>query len=230
MCRVRKLDLVPSGLLGLRLQLFVRNMPSCIISPRSVCCGPRLLYGTEKAMRDRKRGGRLLKQNRLSRLSPQTSPSRGLCPKDPYSSSSFSRSHRCQGRRTRQLISISRIKFECKDAAIFFFILYYPRGFLITSSTDATSMSGPHNEPAGNVVYDPLPLTSDDHPSDALYNAASPVPSAPSTPQPRAEDLPADDFGIPSGAAQPRFLGARRRLRHPFRRCPASLPRRRPLQ
>ncbi|SJL04662.1 uncharacterized protein ARMOST_08030 [Armillaria ostoyae] len=69
-------------------------------------------------------------------------------------------------------------------------------------------MSGPHNEPARNVVYDPLPLTSDDQHSDALYNAVSPVPSAPSTPTPRAQDLPADDFGIPSGAAQPRFLGA----------------------
>ncbi|KAK0458473.1 exo-beta-1,3-glucanase [Desarmillaria tabescens] len=43
-------------------------------------------------------------------------------------------------------------------------------------------MSGPHNEPASNVAYDPLPLTSDDQHTDALYNAASPLPSAPSTP------------------------------------------------
>ncbi|KAG6845238.1 hypothetical protein H0H87_012230 [Tephrocybe sp. NHM501043] len=61
----------------------------------------------------------------------------------------------------------------------------------------------------GNVNYDPLPLTSDDHPTTALYNAP-PSPSSPSfhTPQLNPADLGVDSSGFPLGASQPRFLGA----------------------
>ncbi|KAG6854911.1 hypothetical protein C0991_009734 [Blastosporella zonata] len=61
----------------------------------------------------------------------------------------------------------------------------------------------------GNVNYDPLPLTSDDHPTTALYNAP-PSPSSPSfhTPQLTPADLGVDSAGFPLGASQPRFLGA----------------------
>ncbi|TFK29814.1 exo-beta-1,3-glucanase [Coprinopsis marcescibilis] len=64
-------------------------------------------------------------------------------------------------------------------------------------------MSNNHSQP----VYDPLPLTGDDHPSTALYNA-------PPSPDPRltsfnTPQIPMDpSFGsIPPGAAQPRFMG-----------------------
>lgn len=59
-------------------------------------------------------------------------------------------------------------------------------------------MSGPADN-SRNVAYDPLPLTGDGQ-GDTLYNAPSPA----GTPQMQSTD----DFGIPSGAAQPRFLGA----------------------
>ncbi|KAG6886030.1 hypothetical protein C0993_005214 [Termitomyces sp. T159_Od127] len=61
----------------------------------------------------------------------------------------------------------------------------------------------------GSVSYDPLPLTSDDHPSNHLYNAP-PSPSSASfhTPQFNPTDLGVDSASFPPGAAQPRFLGA----------------------
>ncbi|KAG5717966.1 putative glucan 1,3-beta-glucosidase D [Termitomyces sp. T112] len=61
----------------------------------------------------------------------------------------------------------------------------------------------------GNVGYDPLPLTNDDHPTNSLYNAP-PSPSSASfhTPQLNPTDLGVDSAGFPLGAAQPRFLGA----------------------
>ncbi|KAG6891328.1 hypothetical protein C0992_008782 [Termitomyces sp. T32_za158] len=61
----------------------------------------------------------------------------------------------------------------------------------------------------GNVNYDPLPLTSDDHPSNHLYNAP-PSPSSASfhTPQYNPTELGVDSASFPLGAAQPRFLGA----------------------
>jgi glucan 1,3-beta-glucosidase len=69
-----------------------------------------------------------------------------------------------------------------------------------------------NNDPARNVAYyDPLPLTSDDQPSNTLYNAPpSPDPRLSSfhTPQMTPSELGPDDSTIPLGAAQPRFLGA----------------------
>ncbi|KAF5386819.1 hypothetical protein D9615_001629 [Tricholomella constricta] len=63
----------------------------------------------------------------------------------------------------------------------------------------------------GNVNYDRLPLTGDDTPSNALYNAPpSPDPNITSfhTPQTNPADLGVDSAGYPAGAAPPRFLGA----------------------
>lgn len=63
----------------------------------------------------------------------------------------------------------------------------------------------------GSVNYDRLPLTSDDNPSNTLYNAPpSPDPhiSAFHTPQLNPGDLGVDSTGMPLGAAPPRFLGA----------------------
>jgi glucan 1,3-beta-glucosidase len=63
-----------------------------------------------------------------------------------------------------------------------------------------------------NVHYDPLPLTSDDHPATGLYNAPpSPDPHistfhTPLSGPPR--DLPPDLGDLPPGAGTPRFLGA----------------------
>ncbi|PFH50698.1 glycoside hydrolase family 5 protein [Amanita thiersii Skay4041] len=70
-------------------------------------------------------------------------------------------------------------------------------------------MSNP-NESSRNVQYDPLPLTNDDHNPTSLYNAPpSPDPHATFyTPSSNLNDLPPDEFAIPPGAAQPRFLGA----------------------
>ncbi len=64
---------------------------------------------------------------------------------------------------------------------------------------------------AKNIAYDPLPLTSDDMRSGALYNAPpSPEPNVSNfhTPQMVPSELGADESAIPSGAAPPRFLGA----------------------
>lgn len=73
-------------------------------------------------------------------------------------------------------------------------------------------MSNNHGDSSRNVAYDPLPLTADDQPSNALYNAPpSPDPRLSSyhTPQSMPEPLPGDETPmIPPGAAQPRFLGA----------------------
>lgn len=71
-------------------------------------------------------------------------------------------------------------------------------------------MSNP-NDPSRNIAYDPLPLTSDDHPSNQLYNAPpSPDPgfSTFHTPQLNPSELGVDSSSIPAGAAQPRFMGA----------------------
>ncbi len=67
-------------------------------------------------------------------------------------------------------------------------------------------MSGP-NDTTRNVAYDPLPLTGEEPHGDSLYN--DPNRSLSGTPQPPLHQLQStDDFGIPAGAAQPRFLGA----------------------
>ncbi|KAK7449688.1 hypothetical protein VKT23_013161 [Stygiomarasmius scandens] len=71
-------------------------------------------------------------------------------------------------------------------------------------------MSQPNTARSDNINYDPLPLTTDQHP-DSLYNAPSAPPSpgpgsAFHTPQQSFREL--GDDSIPPGAAQPRFLGA----------------------
>ncbi|KAG6814282.1 hypothetical protein H0H92_013407 [Tricholoma furcatifolium] len=53
----------------------------------------------------------------------------------------------------------------------------------------------------GNVSYDPLPLTSDDHPTSPSSPSFHTAPLNPT-------DLGLDSSGFPIGAAQPRFLGA----------------------
>ncbi|KAG6850605.1 hypothetical protein H0H93_011273 [Arthromyces matolae] len=59
----------------------------------------------------------------------------------------------------------------------------------------------------GNVTYDPLPLTGDDHPSTHLYNAPS-SPSSASFHTPHNQgDTGLDSAGFPLNPAQPRFLG-----------------------
>ncbi|KAF8969936.1 exo-beta-1,3-glucanase [Flammula alnicola] len=66
------------------------------------------------------------------------------------------------------------------------------------------------NDTTRNVAYDPLPLTTDDIPSNTLYNAPpSPDPRLSSfhTPQMVPSELGLDDTSVPVGAAQPRFLG-----------------------
>ncbi|KDR81484.1 hypothetical protein GALMADRAFT_239455 [Galerina marginata CBS 339.88] len=66
-----------------------------------------------------------------------------------------------------------------------------------------------NSDPTRNVAYDPLPLTNDDLPSNALYNAPpSPGHSVFHTPQMIPGELGPDDHAFPGGAAQPRFLGA----------------------
>lgn len=70
-------------------------------------------------------------------------------------------------------------------------------------------MSQPHPNP--NVSYEPLPLTTDEHIGDTLYNAPSsphsPLQTSFSTPMASSHDLGPDDAVLPPGAAQPRFLG-----------------------
>ncbi|TFK76576.1 glycoside hydrolase [Pluteus cervinus] len=61
------------------------------------------------------------------------------------------------------------------------------------------------NDPTRNVPYDPLPLTTEDHPSHALYNA-------PPSPDPNLASFASSQYNasgssIPTGAAQPRFMG-----------------------
>ena len=72
-------------------------------------------------------------------------------------------------------------------------------------------MSNNNSDPARNVLYDPLPLTNDDYPSDIPYNAP-PSPEPPlsmfHTPQMDLRDLGPDENAISSDAVQPRFLGA----------------------
>ncbi|GLB35077.1 putative glycoside hydrolase family 5 protein [Lyophyllum shimeji] len=83
-----------------------------------------------------------------------------------------------------------------------------PYTLLALFSSFASTMS---STVQGNVNYDPLPLTSDDNPSNALYNAPpSPDPNISSfhTPQFNPAELGVDSTGYPPGAAQPRFLGA----------------------
>lgn len=68
-----------------------------------------------------------------------------------------------------------------------------------------------NNDLTRNVVYDPLPLTNDDYPSNIHYNAPpSPDPglSIYHTPQMDPAEIGPDENAIPLGAAQPRFLGA----------------------
>jgi glucan 1,3-beta-glucosidase len=58
--------------------------------------------------------------------------------------------------------------------------------------------------------YDPLPLTSNEHPTDALYNApSSPDPPSADLTEFNFNDSPRDSFhsAVPVGAAQPRFVG-----------------------
>ncbi|KAF5324525.1 hypothetical protein D9611_004572 [Ephemerocybe angulata] len=56
-------------------------------------------------------------------------------------------------------------------------------------------------QPSGNIVYDPLPLTTED--SNALYNA-------PPSPLPSQSQFSMNDgySGVPPGAGQPRFMAA----------------------
>lgn len=68
-----------------------------------------------------------------------------------------------------------------------------------------------NNSETRNVIYDPLPLTNDDYPSNTLYNVPpSPEPrhSTFYTPPMDPAELGSDENAIPLGAAQPRFLGA----------------------
>lgn len=72
------------------------------------------------------------------------------------------------------------------------------------------AMAG-QGQPSANIVYDPLPLTTDDGPSNSLYNAPpSPDPriSSFNTPQMQPGQLPEETSAIPAGAAQPRFMAA----------------------
>ncbi|KAF5357818.1 hypothetical protein D9756_001676 [Leucocoprinus leucothites] len=66
------------------------------------------------------------------------------------------------------------------------------------------------SDPSRNIPYDPLPLTGEEQRNHALYNAPpSPDPHLTSfnTPEMRATDIGGADSGLPSGAANPRFLG-----------------------
>ncbi|KAG6917780.1 hypothetical protein DXG01_001052 [Tephrocybe rancida] len=80
---------------------------------------------------------------------------------------------------------------------------------ILTDKTPSLFFPAMASNIQGNISYDPLPLTSDDHPTNALYNAP-PSPSSTSfhTPQLNPADLGVDSAGFPLGAAQPRFLGA----------------------
>lgn len=66
------------------------------------------------------------------------------------------------------------------------------------------------SDPSRNIPYDPLPLTTEDQRSNALYNAPpSPDPHLTTfhTPEMRATYYNDSDPTIPAGAAAPRFLG-----------------------
>jgi glucan 1,3-beta-glucosidase len=67
-----------------------------------------------------------------------------------------------------------------------------------------------NNAPTHNVVYDPLPLTNDDYSNNPYNVPPSPEPglSMFHTPQMDPRELGPDEYAIPPGAAQPRFLGA----------------------
>ncbi|KAF8636641.1 hypothetical protein AX17_003449 [Amanita inopinata Kibby_2008] len=70
-------------------------------------------------------------------------------------------------------------------------------------------MSNAH-EPSRKVLYDPLPLTNDDQPSNSLYNAPPSPEQHPTTfhtPSSNFNQLSPDDYPLPTGAAPPRFLG-----------------------
>ncbi|EEB92984.1 hypothetical protein MPER_08426 [Moniliophthora perniciosa FA553] len=61
------------------------------------------------------------------------------------------------------------------------------------------------SRPADNVSYDPLPLEHPPSPGPgATFQQTPPQSYSPGTHTP---DLPSDDIALPSGAAQPRFLG-----------------------
>ena len=74
------------------------------------------------------------------------------------------------------------------------------------------SVMASHGQPSANIAYDPLPLTTEEQASHALYNA-------PPSPDPRLTSfhdasnmqpglLPEETTAIPAGAAQPRFMAA----------------------
>jgi glucan 1,3-beta-glucosidase len=96
-----------------------------------------------------------------------------------------------------QQVSLDRQ--ELKPLQSFFLVLWLFSGNITMSYS---------TEPSNKVTYDPLPLSSNDHPADIRYNDPSPEPPSLSynTPQLGSQELLSDDH-IPPAASQARFFG-----------------------